>query len=148
MQYGGNQAAADVSGRSRKWIVLIVLFVVVIPILITFGIFAAVIGGLYLGTKSTEEFKCSMAKINENQEAIELLGKPIEDGYLVMPTIEISGPVRRVNFSVPVSGPKGSARLNVNSFRDGFNSNFVMSLRGDDEKNLILHSGKYPCSES
>ncbi|NNE97691.1 MAG: hypothetical protein HKN25_01590 [Pyrinomonadaceae bacterium] len=144
---GGHQLDAQSGKRSRKWIIAIIIFAVFVPIVMTVGIFALVFGGLYFGSKSTEEFKCAMAEINKNKEATELLGKPIEDGYLVMPNIQVSGPMRRVNFSVPVSGPKGSATLQVISYRDGFNSNFQMSLRGEGEMNRLLHRGKFPCKE-
>ncbi|MCB1023824.1 MAG: hypothetical protein KDB79_05520 [Acidobacteria bacterium] len=142
---GGHQLDINAGRRSRKWIIIVIVLVVILPIFLTFGIFAVVFGGLYYGTKNTEEFKCAMSEVRKNKDAVELLGEPINDGYFVMPSIEISGPVRRVNFSVPVTGSKSSATLEVNSFRDGFNSNFMMSLRGDGGKKLLLHRGSYPC---
>jgi len=144
---GGHQLDASSGKRSRKWIIAVVLFSVVVPIVMTVGILGLVFGGLYFGSKSTEEFKCAMTEINTNKEAIELLGTPIEDGYFVMPNIEISGPIRRVNFSVPVSGPKGSGSLQVISFRDGFNSQFMMTLKIDGDIKP-LHRGSYPCEAS
>ena len=142
---GGHQLKASSGGRSRQCIIIVVLFSVIVPIVMTVGILGLVFGGLYFGSKSTEEYKCAMSEIKKNKQAIELLGEPIEDGYFVMPNIEISGPIRRVNFSVPVSGSKGSGKLQVISFRDGFNSQFMMNLRGDGGKNLVLHKGSFPC---
>lgn len=142
---GGQQPDPKRGKRSKTWVIAIILLVVILPIFLIAAIIAAVLGGLYYGTKSTEEFKCAMSEIQKNKEAIKLLGEPIEDGFLVIPSIEISGPVRRVNFSVSVTGSKSSGTLNVNSFRDGFNSNFMMSLEGDGEENLLLHKGSYPC---
>lgn len=141
---GAHQLNASSGKRSRKWIIAIILIAVLIPVIMIVGIFGLVFGGLYFGSKSTEEFKCAMTEINKNPEAIEVLGKPIEDGYLVLPNIEISGPTRRVNFSVPVTGSKSSGNLSVNSYRDGFRSDFLMMLKTDG-KNIELHRGSFPC---
>lgn len=143
---GENQLSTESGKRSRKWIIAIVLIAVVIPIVMTVGIIGLVLGGLYYGSKSTQEFECAMSEINRNKEAIELLGAPIEDGYLVMPNIEISGSERRVNFSVPVTGSIRSGSLLVNSYRDSFRSDFLMQLTSDGKK-VVLHRGSFPCGE-
>ena len=85
-----------------------------------------------------------MSQINQNQEAIEILGKPIVDGYLVMPNIEISGPRREVNISVPVSGPKSSGTMTVNSYRDSFRSLYLVQLDAGD-KQVQVYRGTFPC---
>lgn len=142
---GGHQLDTKKNGKSyKKLIIILILFVVILPIVGMVGIFALVGGGLYFGTKSTEEFKCAMTKIREDKKAVEILGKPIEDGYLVVPNIETSGARRDVQFSVPVSGSKTSGKLSVISFRDGFRSNFAMFLTVEG-KDTTIYSGVFPC---
>lgn len=143
-QFGANPTVKR--GISTKKIILIVVILTLIPIIITAVIFAAVIGGLYFGTKNTEEFTCAMTEINKNEKAVEALGKPIVDGYLILPNIEISGSRREVQFSVPVSGSKSSGTLNVTSYRDNFRSDFLAYIETDSEK-IEIHRGNYPCSQ-
>jgi nitrate reductase NapE component len=142
---GGSQLEAGRNRKSyKKLIIFLIVIVVIFPIVLTVGIFALIGGGLYYGTKSTEEFKCAMAEIRKDKNAIEILGEPIADGYLVWPNIEISGSRRDVQFKVPVSGPKSSGSLTVISFRDGFRSNFSMQLESEG-KQVQIYRGVFPC---
>ncbi len=129
--------------RSRKgcWIIGIIVFMTTVP---TIAIMVFVFGGVFFGTKSIEEFGCAMTEIRKNKQAIELLGEPMTESYFVLPSIEISGTKRDVNFQVSMSGPKGSGTLMVVSYRDSFRSDFQMMFNKDD-KGVILYNGIYPC---
>lgn len=144
--FGTNPTHGRKKGISTKKIILIVVVLTLIPIIITVAIFAMVVGGLYFGTKNTEEFTCAMSEINKNEKAVEILGKPIVDGYLVLPNIEISGSRREVQFRVPVSGSKSGGTLYVTSYRDNFRSDFLAYLETDSEK-VEIHRGNFPCNE-
>ncbi len=132
------------NGRSKLKLFGCIGIALIISGVIVVGIFSLVIGGLYFGTKSTEEFKCAIAEVRKNEKALAALGSPIEDGYLVIPNIEISGSRREVYFSVPLTGPKGSGTLNVSSYRDQFRSDFMISLESGN-KTETLYKGTYPC---
>lgn len=129
---------------SKKKIYIIIGIAIIIPVVLTIGIIIAVVGALFIGTKSTAEYKCAMSEVGKNDKAIAVLGEKIEAGFYLVPNIEISGPRREVNFYTPVSGPKGSGTLTVSSYRDAFRSDFLMQLEsgGDTE---VLYKGKYPC---
>ena len=131
---------------SKKAIFLIVGVAVIIPIVITAGIIAIVFGGLYFGSKNTEEFVCAMSEIQKNDRAKEILGEPIDDGFLIIPNIEIKGGRRIVNVSVSVSGSKGSGNMTVNSYRDAFRSDFLVILEAEGKKSEI-YRGRFPCED-
>ncbi len=140
----GRPLNAEKSGNSKLKLFGCIGVALIIAGVMVFGIFSLVIGGLYFGTKSTEEFKCAIAEVRKNEKAVAALGSPIEDGYLVIPNIEISGSRREVYFSVPLTGPKGSGTLTVSSYRDQFRSDFMMSLESGN-KTETLYKGTYPC---
>jgi Cytochrome oxidase complex assembly protein 1 len=129
--------------RSRKgcWIIGFILFMTIVP---TIVILAVVFGGLFFGVKSVEEYGCAMTEIRKNKQAIELLGEPMTEGTFVLPNISISGTKRDVQFSVSMTGPKGTGKLMVVSYRDSFRSDFAMMMN-KDEKGAMLYSGTYPC---
>ncbi|MDH3494467.1 MAG: cytochrome c oxidase assembly factor 1 family protein [Acidobacteriota bacterium] len=132
--------------KSNKKIYLIIGLVVIVPIILTVGLIVVIVGALLVGSKSTYEYKCAIAEVKKDQKAIEMLGEPIEEGFYLVPNIEINGPRREVNFFTPVSGPKGSGTLTVSSYRDAFRSDFLMQLEKDGETE-VLHKGTYPCEE-
>ena len=129
---------------SRKVIFLIVGVAVVIPVILAAGIIAIVFGGLYFGSKNTEEFVCAMSEIRKNEKAREVLGEPINDGYFIIPNIEIKNGRRTVNVSVSVSGSKSDGTMTINSFRDNFRSDFLVNLEATG-KTFEIYRGKYPC---
>lgn len=130
--------------KSRKKIYIIVALAVIFPILLTGGIIAVVFGVVFFGTKSVEEYQCAISEVKKDEKAIELLGEPMEEGFYIIPNIEISGPRREVHFSTPLSGPKASGSLLVTSYRDAFRSDFLMTLEIDGD-GTILYKGAYPC---
>lgn len=99
---------------------------------------------LYFALTSTREFKCAMSEINKNKEAVELLGSPIENGYLIIPNIEISGARRDVQIQATVSGSKSGGWMTLMSFSDAFSSNFAVGLGADGEE-LLIYKGIFPC---
>lgn len=61
--------------------------------------------------KSNQAYIDSMALLRENREAIEVLGKPIKDGWMPQGQISISGGSGTAAFLISVSGPKCSGKL-------------------------------------
>ena len=123
---------------------MIVSVVLALLMLLTVGIIVAIVGALFIGTKSTAEYKCAISETAKNEKAIDILGEPIEAGFYLVPNIQISGPRREVNFYTPLSGPKASGTLTVASYRDAFRSDFLMQLESGGET-VELYRGTYPC---
>ena len=83
---------------------LIVLVVVVIG-----AIFFFVAKGL----KSNAPYQDSIAAVTSSPDAIAALGEPIEPGFLLSGNISTNNGEGTVNFSIPVSGPKGKGTIRV-----------------------------------
>ena len=62
---------------------------------------------------SSEVCRHALELARANQEVVGQLGEPIEEGWLPMGSISISGPSGTASSSVPISGPKGSATIYV-----------------------------------
>lgn len=145
---GFGQAGVPPKKRSNKKLFIIIGVVLIIPIVLTIAIVAIVVGAVFVGAKSVDEYQCAISEVKTNKVAIEMLGEPIEEGFFMFPDIEIAGPRRDVNFTITVSGPKDSRTLFVSSRRDVFRSNFMMALRSSDEGSTVLYNGSYPCQKT
>jgi hypothetical protein len=60
-----------------------------------------------------EAFDLSLKAINSNSEVAQLIGKPIESGFFVTGSIEISGSTGQASLQYSISGPKGEAEAYV-----------------------------------
>ena len=77
------------------------------------GFALAIVFGVFGVLKNSDPFVDGMAKVNESAEAKQALGSPIEDGWTISGTIDLSGNSGVADISFPVSGPKGSGTLHV-----------------------------------
>ena len=96
--------------RNWKWLALVAVIggiVACIGCVVLFG--ATIFGAL----KSSEPYEMAIDRVQENKAAVAALGAPIDTGFLVSGSIEISGPRGNADLSIPVSGPKGSGTLYV-----------------------------------
>src|SRR5215218_10009320 len=90
-------------GRNWKWM---------LPVgclgLIVAGV--ALIGGIVFvamsAIKSSEVYQGALKVAQTHPTAIERLGEPIKDGWLVKGNIKIDGTGGNADFEIPVSGPK------------------------------------------
>ena len=74
-------------------------------------------GGIFYGVgkalKSNDPYRDSIAAVETNSDAIAALGEPIEPGFIPSGNINVNNGVGDVDFSIPVSGPKGSGTIHV-----------------------------------
>jgi len=89
----------------------------IVPLLLCGGFIAAIVLIVFGAIRSSEVYQESLARLRADPEAVEALGTPIEEGFFVGGSIEISGPAGHADFSVPVSGPAGSGTLYVTATR-------------------------------
>ncbi len=114
-QFGGSfqqppQQPKGCLGRNWKWM---------LPVgclgLILAGV--ALIGGIVFvamsAMKSSEVYQGALKVVQTHPAAVERLGEPIKDGWLVQGNIKIDGSGGNANFQIPVSGPKSSGTLYV-----------------------------------
>ncbi|MFL6255876.1 MAG: cytochrome c oxidase assembly factor Coa1 family protein [Pyrinomonadaceae bacterium] len=114
-QFGGTfqqsqQQPKGCLGRNWKWM---------LPVgclgLILAGV--ALVGGIVLvamsALKSSEVYQGALKAAQAHPAAVERLGVPIKDGWLVKGNIQLAGSASSANFEIPVSGPKSSGTLYV-----------------------------------
>ncbi|MEM7029878.1 MAG: cytochrome c oxidase assembly factor 1 family protein [Chloroflexota bacterium] len=80
-------------------------------ILLCVGCVALMVTIVFGTIKSSDVYQQALSRTQENAQAIEALGSPIEPGLWVSGTIEVSGPSGSADIAIPVSGPRGSGTL-------------------------------------
>lgn len=74
-----------------------------------FGLFTLITGAI----KSSEPYKHGVAQAQSLPAVQQALGEPIEPGWLITGSINISGNDGECDIVVPLSGPEGSGQLYV-----------------------------------
>jgi hypothetical protein len=97
-------------GRNWKWMVPVgclglILGVVLVGCVIFFAAMSAV--------KSSDVYQGALRAAQAHPAAIQRLGEPIKDGWLVSGNVNYTNGSGNANFDIPVSGPKGSGTLHV-----------------------------------
>src|SRR5215207_6871670 len=81
----------------------------------------ALVGGIIFvamsAIKSSEVYQGALKAAQAHPAAVERLGEPIRDGWLVKGNVKIDGSGGNADFEIPVSGPKGSGTLYVRAIR-------------------------------
>jgi hypothetical protein len=96
--------------RNWKWVVPVGCLV---PIVLGSGIVILLVSLVFGALKSSDPYTRALARAKANDEVRMLLGEPIQTGYFVSGNINVDGSSGNADFSIPLSGPKGSATLYV-----------------------------------
>jgi hypothetical protein len=84
------------------------------------GAFVAGLGFVIFGSmRSSGAYQEAMRTLRSDPRAIEALGQPIEEGWFVTGSVNVSGPSGEASLAIPVSGPRGKGRLYVESLKRG-----------------------------
>lgn len=114
-QFGGSfqqppQQQKGCLGRNWKWMLPVgCLGLILIVVAAGAGIFFFAMSTL----KSSDVYKGALERVRANPAAVEALGEPIKDGWLVQGNINLSGASGNANLQIPVSGPKKSGTVAV-----------------------------------
>ena len=121
-QYGGSfqqppqQQPKGCLGRNWKWAVPLGCVSLLL-------VLATVVGGILLfamsAVKSTDVYQGALKAAQAHPAAVERLGEPIKDGWLVKGNVNFQGGSGSANFEVPLSGPKNSGTLYVRAINEG-----------------------------
>jgi cytochrome oxidase complex assembly protein 1 len=96
--------------RNWKWFVPIgCLGLLVIGV----GVIVLFVSIIFGALKSSDAYTQALAKARANPAVISELGQPIEPGWLVSGSVNVSGPSGNADLSIPVSGPKKSGTIYV-----------------------------------
>jgi hypothetical protein len=98
-----------VQAKWAKWGVIVWIGFVVLSVAMFFGVASAF--------KSSEAFKLSIAKLESNELAVKMIGKPMSTG-MPMGQMQTSGPRGRASLSFSVEGPNGKGTAYVEAVQD------------------------------
>lgn len=94
--------------RNWKWVVPVgCLGMVLLAVLAVGALVFAVTGGI----KSSEVFQMGLERTRSSPAAVAALGEPIEPGWWVSGSIEVTGPSGEARLAAPVSGSTGEGKL-------------------------------------
>jgi hypothetical protein len=97
-------------GRNWKWVVPVGCLT---PIVICGGFVALLLAVVFGAIKSSGPYTESLAAVNQHPKAQQMLGDPIEAGFFVAGSVNVSGSSGNADISYSVSGPKGEATVYV-----------------------------------
>lgn len=96
--------------RNWKWFVPVgCLGLVLLGVLAAAGLFFGIMGGI----KRSEVFQMALERARSSPAAVEALGEPIEPGWWVSGSVNVSGAAGEASLAAPVSGPQGEGKLYV-----------------------------------
>jgi hypothetical protein len=120
--------------RNWKWLVptlLIVFFV--LPL--------ALLGSVFAAMKNSDAAKESLLRAQSNPLLVQKLGMPMEEGWLVSGSINVSTTSGDADLAVPISGPKAKGKIYVTAHKSaGVWSYSVMeaAIEGSDQRINLL----------
>jgi TonB family protein len=108
---------------------------------------ATLVGGIFFvamsAIKSSDVYQGALKVAQSSPAAVERLGEPIKDGWLVKGNVRHEGGRGNANFDIPLSGPKKSGTLRVWATRQGGEWTYErldLEAEGEDPVSLIDRS--------
>ena len=99
-------------GRNWKWMLPVGCLGLILGAVALFG-------GIFLiamsAMKSSEVYQGALKAAQAHPAAVERLGEPIKDGWLVTGNVKVDASGGSATFDIPVSGPKNSGTLHVSA---------------------------------
>lgn len=75
------------------------------------GLFVVIAGVVFGAIKSSDVYTEAVKRATEDAQVKQVLGEPVEPGYLPRGDIKINNDSGSANLIIPLSGPRGSATL-------------------------------------
>ena len=94
--------------RNWKWFVPVGCLGLLVMAVAGVALLVALVFGII---KSSDVYKESLTQTQASAPVREILGSPIEPGFLVSGSINISGPSGNADLAIPISGPNGSGTI-------------------------------------
>ena len=83
----------------------------VVVLLAFVGLGAAGLFGVTALMKSSEAYKGAMQQVRADPRSVRMLGEPIESGWFISGSINVSGASGKADIAIPVSGPRGGGTV-------------------------------------
>ncbi len=100
-----------------------------------------VTSGIMLLMKQSGAYQLALSRVETHSEAREVLGSPLETGWLVTGNTETNGPSGEANISFSVNGPKGSGTVYVDAKKEmgKWNLRHIILLVDADKRRISLN---------
>jgi hypothetical protein len=120
--------------RNWKWFVpaLVIVFFV-FPL--------ALIGSVFAAMKNSDVAKESLVRAQANPLLMQKLGTPIQEGWLVSGSINVSTTSGDADLAVPISGPKGQGKIYITAHKGAGAWDYqvmVAAIEGSDQRINLL----------
>ena len=139
-RFEAESGSTSMTGKRRSPIVIVVLIVLLVVAVMIGGIVTLVLWGLSL-FRSSDVYVGAMDRLRANPAAVEILGEPIEDGWLPQGSINISGPSGNADLAIEVSGSKGKGTLYIVAILKAGEWNYeTVTLESGGERTNLLKS--------
>ena len=123
--------------RNWKWL-LATLFVGGLVMMV--GFFALIMGAI----RNSDVAQASVATAQSNRQVVQQLGSPIEEGWLLSGSVNVSNASGDADLSVPISGPKGKGTVYVTARKSAGRWHYSVmqvAIDGSDERIDLLAGG-------
>lgn len=127
-------------GRNWKWMLPVGCLGLILGLV-------ALVGGIFFvamsAMKSSEVYQGALRIAQASPQAVERLGEPIKDGWLVKGNVSLAGDRGNANLDIPVSGPKRSGTLRVSATTQGGEWTYQrldLEVEGGDTVSLLERS--------
>jgi hypothetical protein len=120
--------------RNWKWVVPALLIVFV-------GLPLALIGSVFAAMKNSDVAKESLLRAQGSPLVVQKLGTPMEEGWLVSGSINISTTSGDADLAVPISGPKGQGKIYVTAHKSAGAWDYQVmeaAIEGSDQRINLL----------
>ena len=134
---GASPTHRGLFARNWKWL-LATLFVGGLVLMV--GFFALIMGAI----RSSDVAKASVATAQSNRQVVQQLGAPIEEGWLLSGSVNVSNASGDADLSVPISGPKGKGTIYVTAHKSAGRWHYSVmqvAIDGSDERIDLLAAG-------
>ncbi|MBU0505301.1 MAG: cytochrome c oxidase assembly factor Coa1 family protein [bacterium] len=112
-------------------------------LLLIVGLAVAIIFFVFHFIKSNDVYEYALEKARKSPGVVQAIGEPIKAAWYVSGSLSSSENSGQANFTIPISGPKGSADINVMATKISgqwkFDSLFVAIDDKDLRINLLQH---------
>jgi hypothetical protein len=120
--------------RNWKWLVPVLFTVfVVFPL--------ALLGLVFAAMKNSDVAKESLLRAQANPLVVQKLGTPIQEGWLVSGSINVSTTSGDADLAVPISGPKGQGKVYVTAHKNAGAWEYqvmLAAIEGSDQRINLL----------
>ena len=109
------------------------------------GVIALILSLVFGTMKSSDVYQQAFEKASKNQAVITEMGEPIESGWLVAGTINVSGSAGNADMEIPISGPKNSGSIYLAATKSAGRWSFSrleVSVKGRDYRIDLLGAEK------